>query len=104
MPSNIVFSWRYWLNRQSSSSVVVLVVLVVCGLLASAPAKEPQAVLPQVYIDTTWNPPVGGTTWAAHTSAQLSTAITKSSPGDIIVLDAGATYSGNFVLPAKTNS
>jgi hypothetical protein len=64
---------------------------------------KPQAQLPLVYIDTTWNPPTGGTTWAVHTSAQLSTALQNSVPGDTIVLDAGATYNGYFALNAKSN-
>jgi len=80
-----------------------LVALVVCAFSAAAPAQKPVAQLPQVYIDTTWNPPVGGTTWAAHTAAQLSSALSSAVPGDIIVLDAGATYTGNFQLPAKVN-
>jgi len=46
---------------------------------------------------------MGGTTWAAHTSSQLSSALTSAAPGDIIVLDAGKIYSGNFVLPTKSN-
>lgn len=66
-------------------------------------SSKPQAQLPLVYIDTTWNPPTGGTTWAAHTSAQLSTALTNSVPGDTIVLDAGATYNGYFALNPKSN-
>jgi hypothetical protein len=68
-----------------------------------AVAQKPVAELPRVYIDTTWNPPLGGTTWAAHTSAQLSSALTASYPGDVIVLDAGVTYVGNFYLPSKAN-
>ena len=78
----------------------IIFVLMLSGL---AIALVPVAELPRVYIDTTWTPPTGGTTWAAHTSAQLSSALTHSSPGDLIVLDAGATYIGNFQLPAKIN-
>ena len=78
------------------------------GVMSNGPADsqapKPQATLPQVYIDTTWNLPTGDTTWAAHTSAQLSSALTNSAPGDVIVLDAGITYVGNFKLPAKANS
>jgi hypothetical protein len=81
----------------------MLAALVVSVLTAVAPAQKPIATLPQVYVDTTWNPPLGGTTWGAHTSAQLSNAITHSLPGDVIVLDAGVTYSGAFQLPAKVN-
>jgi hypothetical protein len=66
-------------------------------------AQQPVAQLPQTYIDTTFNLPTGGTTWAAHTAAQFSSALSSSAPGDVIVLDAGTTYTGNFTLPAKTN-
>ena len=65
--------------------------------------SETPSRLPRVRIDTAWNPPTGGTTWAAHTSAQLSSAIRSAAPGDIIGLDAGTIYSGNFKLPAKSN-
>jgi hypothetical protein len=84
-----------------SKICVIAIVLVLNGL---AWAQKPVAALPRTQINTTWNPPVGGTTWAAHTSAQLASSITNSSPGDIIVLDAGVTYSGNFYLPAKANA
>jgi hypothetical protein len=66
-------------------------------------AQLPVSQLPQVYIDTTFNVPIG-VTWMAHTSAQFSSALKSASPGDTIVLDAGATYEGNFTLPAKSNS
>jgi len=90
-------------TRQTRPLAVVLMALVVCAFSAVASAQKPQAILPQLYLDTTYNPPVGGTTWAAHTSAQLSSALNTSAPGDIIVLDAGVTYAGNWILPAKTN-
>ena len=82
---------------------VLALALVFFVFTAVAIAQKPQAILPQVYIDTTWNPPGGGTTWAAHTSAQLSSALQSSAPGDTIVLDAGVTYTGYFALPAKSN-
>ncbi len=81
---------------------VSLAFLVVFAGLAIA--QVPVAQLPRVYIDSTYALPTGGTTWAAHTAAQFSSAIKTASPGDVIVLDAGVTYSGNFVLPAKANS
>src|SRR5208282_2313239 len=70
---------------------------------ALAQAQMPVAALPEVYIDTTWNPPTGGVTWKAHTSADLTNAFTSAVPGDTIILDAGSVYSGNFTLPAKAN-
>ena len=77
-----------------------LLTVAVSGFAATTP---PRAELPRVSIDTTYALPTGGTTWAAHTSAQLSSALNVSSPGDVIVLDAGVTYTGYFQLPAKTN-
>src|SRR5271169_4550568 len=55
--------------------VTLSLALVICAFTAVAAAQEPQAALPNAYIDTTWNPPVGGTTWAAHTAAQFSSAL-----------------------------
>jgi Putative Ig domain len=83
----------------------VLVTLIVVTLFGVTMfAQKPVAELPRVYIDSTYNQPTAGTTWAAHTSAQFTNALTSSSPGDVIVLDAGTTYTGNFNLPAKSNS
>lgn len=83
--------------------ITFCVLFAVSVFLASASAQKPQATLPQIYLDTTYSQPTGGTTWAAHTAAQFQSAIRSSVPGDVIVLDAGATYTGNFVLPAKSN-
>jgi hypothetical protein len=84
-----------------------LQIFVILGALlvvsVAAVAQKPIAELPRVYIDSTWNLPTGGTTWAAHTSAQLTSALGSAQPGDVIVLDAGATYTGNFQVPAKSN-
>jgi len=81
-----------------------LLLLTALGSFSSiATAQKPVAELPQVKIDTTWNEPKGGKTWHAHTSDELAGAISKSDPGDVIVLDAGATYSGGFQLPPKDN-
>src|SRR5580698_9940462 len=78
------------------------ILLLLLATLASA--QMPAPTLPLVYIDTTWRPPAGGTTWHAHTSTDLTTMLAAALPGDTIVLDAGARYSGNFTLPAKANS
>ena len=59
--------------------------------------------LPREYINTTYHLP-GGKTWAAHSDMDFRTALQKSAPGDVIVLDAGTVYSGNFNFPAKTYS
>ena len=76
---------------QSRWPAVVLVALLVTLFTGVATAQAPVAELPRVYIDTTYNLPTGGTTWAVHTPAQLTAALNGSAPGDVIVLDAGTT-------------
>jgi hypothetical protein len=78
--------------------VVILSIIFVSAALGQLPIAQ----LPLIYIDTTWNPP-SGIIWQAHTSTDLKNALTAAQPGDTIVLDAGATYTGNFTLPAKSN-
>ncbi len=77
--------------------------LTVLLLAASLYAQTPVAELPRVYIDTTYSQPQGGTTWAAHNPEELTSAIAGAQPGDVIVLDAGVTYSGRWILPQKAN-
>ena len=83
--------------------IISFVALLAFTFVVPAVAQKPQAALPRVFIDTSWNPPVGGTTWAAHTAAQFSSYLTMAAPGDTIILDAGTVYTGNFVVPPKAN-
>ena len=69
----------------------------------AAHAQMPVAQLPLTNINTSYSAPTGGTTWAAHTSAQLASALKVAAPGDTIMLDAGTIYSSYFVVPAKSN-
>ena len=46
-------------------------------------------------------PSSGGAVVTVAAGGDLQAAIDKAQPGDTIVLQAGATYTGNFVLPAK---
>ncbi len=48
-------------------------------------------------------PPVRGQTWHPQTNAALTSTLVSAMPGDTIVLNAGATYSGTFTLPMKNN-
>ena len=73
------------------------------GGAAAASAQKPLPASPQKYVDTTWAPPAGGQTWEAHDAIGLTKALKSSAPGDIIVLEAGKTYSGTFTLPQKAN-
>lgn len=66
-------------------------------------AQKPVPALPQVYIDTTYSLPASGQTWSAHNSTDFKNALQSAQPGDVILLDASATYSGNFKVPVKSN-
>lgn len=57
---------------------------------------------PREYIDTTYNLPTGGTTHYVNAGDDLQAAIDSAAPGDVIVLEASATFYGNFRLPNKT--
>ena len=59
--------------------------------------------LPRVFIDTTYAPPTGRTI-AVPAGGDFQAAIDQAQPGDVITLQAGATYTGNFTLPAKTGN
>jgi hypothetical protein len=67
------------------------------GTAFSAPAQ------PRVLLDTTYVPPTGGLI-RVHSGENLQAALDRAVPGDQVVLDAGATFTGNFVLPEKAGS
>ena len=57
-------------------------------------------VAPQTF-DTTYAPP-SGQTITVPAGGNFQTALNNAQPGDTIVLQAGATYTGPFTLPDKT--
>lgn len=81
----------------------LLVLLSVAAPLSRVEAQMPVSALPQTYIDTTYNAPVGGKTWRPRDSSDFKSALNSAKPGDVIILDAKTTYEGNFVLPVKEN-
>ncbi len=61
------------------------------------------AAPPNTFINTTYQVPSGATV-NLSAGGNLQAAINAASPGDEIVLQAGATWVGNYTLPAKTCS
>jgi len=58
--------------------------------------------LPQVSVDTSM-PTQTGQTITVNAGGNLQTAIDNAQPGDTIVLQAGATFTGKITLPLKSN-
>ena len=60
-------------------------------------------ILPQAFVDTSM-PTQTGQTITVNAGGNFQTALNNAQPGDTIVLQAGATFTGNFTLPIKSNS
>src|SRR5258706_20611 len=91
--------------RQGNRPTLSLLAIMAVGIIIAfhSPAFG-QAELPQVFLDTTYSPPTGGTTWVVNAGGDLQGALNSASLGDIIQLQAGATFTGHFTLPSKTGS
>jgi hypothetical protein len=66
---------------------------------ATLAADEPEP--PRVYLDTTYAPPKGRPI-EVTAGGDLQAALDRAKPGDVITLEAGATFTGNFTLPNKS--
>jgi uncharacterized protein (TIGR03437 family) len=67
----------------------------------AAAGAEPE--LPRVFLNTDYVPPTGRTI-VVGAGGDFQAAINEAQPGDIITLQAGVSYTGNFTLPAKTGN
>ena len=74
---------------------------------APAPPKsttfDGPAELPRQRVKSSLNDtPAGGKTWLVHAAENFQQALASASCGDVIQLEAGATFNGNFALPQKS--
>ncbi len=94
--------------RSATRSIVrdaCLVLLIGLALLslASGPGfAQTLPTLPQTFIDTTYSLPTG-TTWTVNSGGDFQGALNSANLGDIIILQAGATFTGPFTLPNKAS-
>src|SRR5687767_5797554 len=65
------------------------------GQLEATPPEPPR-----LWMNTTYTAPTGRTI-AVREGGNFQTALELAQPGDVITLQAGATYIGPFTLPAK---
>ena len=75
--------------------------LAMFGAAPTFPAQSPE--LPRVVLDTTYASP-GGRQTSVPAGGDLQAALNAAQPGDTIILQAGATYTGNFTLPVKSGT
>jgi hypothetical protein len=93
------------MKKLSSFQAIRLLVALVGALLvfpSIAPAQSyPNP--PQVFLDTTYASP-GGRVLTVASGGDFQAALNSAQPGDIIQLQAGATFTGNFTLPNKNGN
>ncbi len=85
-----------------SSRCGILALAVVAALPAVALAASPE--LPRVFLDTTYAPPTGGTVHTVNAGGDVQAALNAAQPGDVVTLEAGATFAGNYTLPNKSGA
>jgi hypothetical protein len=97
----------------SVALLAVFILLIVPGCLRAGAAQSstvPQsnnfdgpAELPRQHVKSSSNDtPAGGKTWMVHSGESVERVLASAACGDIIQLQAGATFTGNFVLPEKS--
>src|SRR5437879_3189771 len=79
-----------------------LAVTVAISLLSSPVSAQVSTLptLPLVFLDTTYSAP-SGQTIAVPAGGSFQAALDAAQPGDVIQLQAGATFTGPFLLPNK---
>ena len=85
-------------------AAAAVVAALLTGVVSGAPGSP--AILPErprQFVDTTLVAP-SGQTIAVSAGGNLRAALQRARPGDVITLEAGATFTGPFVLPDKPGS
>jgi hypothetical protein len=96
-------------HRRTAPWIAWLLLLCVAALgVASVPSPASSdeaygsAELPREYVNSSIkDTPANGKTWMVHAGQDLEQILSNASCGDVIQLQAGATFSGNFQLPNK---
>ena len=79
--------------------LLLLTLMTALNVFGEKPAPE----MPRTYVDSSYRHP-SGTTISVRSGGDLQAALDAAKPGDTVVLEAGATFTGNFKLRAKEGS
>lgn len=88
---------------QRRASLAILAVPLVFGYPLLAESQTIPPTPPRTFLDTSYTPP-SGRTIAVATGADLQAALRSAQPGDVLALEPGATFHGNFTLPRKSGA
>lgn len=94
-----IIRWSCGLAR---SVVAALCLMTANGVVEPSSATSTPG-LPRFHVDTTYVPP-SGRTIAVRAGGNFQSALNSAQPGDVIKLEAGATFVGPFTLPNKSSS
>jgi len=83
--------------------IQIVLATIICLLVYTESKAAVYPTLPQIFIKTPYDLPIGGQLIKAATSAQFQSALNTANLGDVIELQAGTTYTGPFTLPNKTS-
>ena len=93
--------------RRSASVLIGLLGLVASAdvaavrpALAQSGSQASPPAPPRVFLDTSYQAPTGRTV-AVRAGSDLQAALNAAQPGEVISLEPGAVFRGNFVLPKK---
>src|SRR5262249_61701902 len=73
------------------------------GMMSASAQSGSAPETPRIYLNTDYTPPTGRTI-AVAAGGDFQGALNQAQPGDVITLEAGATFTGNFTLPNKSES
>lgn len=104
----------YSRGGEATLLIIVALVLVRFGertLLAANALRPPRSALarpmdpelPRQFLDTHYSQPTGRTI-VVHAGGNLQAALDSARPCDVVTLEAGATFSGSFILPNKSGA
>jgi hypothetical protein len=84
---------------------IVRVIVCCIAVATGGPSlSSPELATPAIpeSFNTTYSPPRNGTTRIVRAGENLQAVLDAAQPGDIVELEAGVTFTGNFTLPNKT--